>query len=1341
MKPLLFAAIYSLMIFSFQTGLSQQIPSKRPGVDKPVNKQVNNPEMASDIILNAVNGTGDGSLRKEVLNKDKGRWTLTGGKLLGSREIRWQGVREIRYSEEIVERFLFFEGASYDPATGHLPTYYEKIKLNQEINKIAVQITNLVFEEFNGNENSIITLNKKINISTDIVVNATVTYQRKKPYAVISFMPIRKNEFTGKYEKLVSFDMEVKTFAGEDTHLTPFKKGEQMYASSSVLSSGSWYGIGVTQDGIYELSSPFLSSLGMNVSSINPKNIRIYSNGGGMLPLSNSAPRIDDLAENAIQVVGESDGSFDADDYVLFFGQGPARWSYDTTDNRFHHQLHLYSDTTYYFITADLGPGKRIITQPSDSGVSTSVTSFDDHAFHEKDLVNLIKSGRQWYGEEFDMVTSYNFTFSFPNISSSPVYMKASVIARSTEASSIFSVNANSQSLLSLTCSSVTEDFTTAYADPESGTGTFNPSSTVTVTVSYNKPASSSIGWLNYLELNARRQLKMYGNQMTFRDIQSVGTGNVAGFTLSNASSSIKVWEVTDPTNVKEQQYTLSGANLEFTLQTDSLREFIAFNGNSYLTPTASGSVPNQDLHGLSQPGQKQPEMIIVSHPAFLSEADRLADFHRVEDGLSVVIVTPQQVYNEFSSGSQDISAIKYFMKMFYDRAGSDSSYLPKYLLLFGDGSYDNKNRLSDNTNFIPTYQSSNSYSPTSSYVSDDFYGLLDDNESEATTDEVDIGIGRLPVKTVSEASAAIDKIIHYTNPAAMGDWRNIVCFVADDEDTNTHIKDADLLANYVDNNYNDFNIDKIYIDAYQQQSTPGGQRYPDAAEAINKRVEKGALIINYTGHGGETGWAHERILEVNDINNWNNLDNMPLFMTATCEFSRFDDPGRTSAGEYVFLNSNGGGIALLSTVRLVFSGANQTLADNFYKIVFEPVNGEMPRLGDVVMNTKNNCNIIDSSSNRRKYLLLGDPALRLAYPVHNIITDSINGNPVSMGPDTMKALAKVTVSGHLENENGVTLSGFNGTLYPTVYDKAAVISTLVNDPNSGHKDFTLQKNVLFRGKVSVINGGFSFAFIVPKDINYNDDFGRISYYAENGITDANGYYEDFIIGGSATNVENDETGPEVDLYLNDTNFVFGGLTDENPILLAFIYDRNGINTTGTGIGHDIVAILDNETNQSIVLNDEYESDLDSYQRGTIRSPLKDLSEGRHILELTVWDTYNNSARAYTEFVVAMSAELALDHVFNYPNPFTTYTEFWFEHNRPGELLDVQIQVFTVSGKLIKTINTNVLSDGFRPDPIQWNGMDDYGDKIGRGVYIYHLKVRSDDGSFKDKYEKLVILN
>ncbi|MEW6470108.1 MAG: type IX secretion system sortase PorU [Bacteroidota bacterium] len=1275
-------------------------------------------------------------------------------------KINWTEPQKLILADGLSHSFICFTGAQYNLQESQLPFYYETRKLNGPVSSLSAELLNPVFVSLAENEKEAFDeAQKSMNLPPLLEVQVRTGIVKKQNLALIKFYPFRINPASGQPEKLLSFTLKLNA----DYNLAQrTASSTAAYAANSVLASGNWYKVGLTADGIYKMDYAYLLSLGMNLSGKSPQDLRVYGNGGGQLPYSNAAPRIDDLAENAIYVFdGGTLNVFDSADYVLFYGQSQNRWSYTASTGgcpAFRHSVHLFSDTTYYFITTDLGPGKRVSTQSSSTlPVTNNVNTFDDYAFHESDASNMIKSGREWYGEKFDILNTYTFNFSFPGIDpSSPVYVKTEVIGRA-DVTSSFTVTSGSGSTTLSTTATQTSIYYYPYAYTSNGCFSYLPSSSnISVTVTRTSPLNNPnfIGYLNYVEVNARRQLLMSTPQLIFRDAGSVGAGNVSKFFVANANSNLSVWEVTDPVNVAQQAGTLNGNVFEFALPTDSLREFLAFDGSTFLTPRALGAVPNQNLHAIGQM-----DMIIVCPPVFWNEATQLANLHANEDGLSVGLVTPQQIYNEFSSGARDVSAIRDFMKMLYERA-ADSSQLPRYLLLYGDGSYDNKQRLGNNTDFVITYQSVNSLDPINSYVSDDFFVQLDSTEGvwgPSDADLPDLGVGRMPVKSVSESQAALNKIIKYrsvpgtintstnscSNPqscSSFGDWRNVLCFVADDEDNGVHVTQAQAMANYLDTAYDQYNIDKIYFDSYQQVATPGGARYPNVVDAINQRIDKGCLIFNYTGHGGEIGLAHERVIEIPQINSWDNICNMPLMVTATCEFSRWEDPERTSAGEYCFLNPNGAAIGLFTTTRLVFSGPNFTLNNNMYRYAFDSLpTGEMPRIGDLNFLTKST---LSPDLNYRNFTLLCDPALMLAYPMHTIVTKTVNGQPVNLSqPDTVRALGVVTITGEVHDDYGNKLTGYNGVIYPTVFDKSVAVTTLSNDGTSSPAiTFQLQKNVLYKGKVSVVNGDFSFTFVVPKDIAYAFGPGRISYYGHNGQEDAAGYYENIVIGGTDTTAPADNTGPVVKLYMNDDKFVSGGITDKNPDIYAVVSDSNGVNTVGNGIGHDIAAVLDANTDNTLVLNDYYEADLNSYKSGTVRYPLNDLDEGLHSLNLKVWDVYNNSSVAYTEFVVAADAILALDHVLNYPNPFTTKTSFYFEHNKPCNELEIQIQIFTVSGKLVKTINTRTTCDGYKVDGIEWDGKDDFGDAIGKGVYIYRVKVRTPEGETADKYEKLVIL-
>jgi hypothetical protein len=1240
-------------------------------------------------------------------------------------EIHWKENTRTKIDELYTKEFLSFENAKYDAKKDFLGIYSKQIVLNKE-KIVGINIIDVKYEDIEDEKVKNVSGHEFINDNINIrYVNAV---SRKINYGEIILTPIIFNSKKGGYQRVTQYKVEVITKKENPNN----NSNNKSFATNSVLESGDWYKIAVLDDGVFKLSYDFLKNLGLDIDNLNPNNFKLYGNGGKMLPALNSDFRIDDIRQNAVYVEGELDGSFDKEDYVLFYGQSPHLWEYNTGTLLFEHQMNKYSDSTYYYITfSNTGESpKRINQQTSLTSPNQLVNSFNDYAYYEKDLLNLIKSGEQWFGEVFDIKTDYNFIFNFPNIDmSSPISINFSAAARSSSVS-MFSLSIGS-SPLNVSIGQVnTTSYHGRYANLGNGVLTANPTSAIiNVNVSYNKPNSGAIGWLDELELNARRNLIMSGNQLFYRDVQSVGVGNISTFTLGDAGTVSRVWEITDPFNIREQQYNLNGNILTYSLSTDSLRSFVALSTSYETQIFGLGKVNNQNLHAIVQA-----DMVIVSHPSFLSQATQLADFHS-DEGLSVVLVTPEQIYNEFSSGSQDVVAIRDFLRMLYERNALISTDLPKYLLLFGDGSYDNKNRIVGNTNFIPSYQSTESMNIIGSLVSDDYYGLLDINEGVwSGTEYLDIGIGRLPVKSQEEANNVVNKIINYNVPNSMNEWRNRITFIGDDEEGNVHMSQPNQLADIVETNYKSYNINKIFLDAFKQEATAGGSRYPEVNKAINNAIDEGSLLINYTGHGGETGWAHERVLTLADINSWDNTEGFPLFVTATCEFSRWDDPKRTSAGELVLIEPNGG-IGLFTTVRLVYSNPNMALNTSFYNEVFEKLNTEMPSMGDVFMIIKNSN---ASSTNTRNFTLLGDPALKLAYPIHDAITTKINGVSVSSN-DTIKALSKVTIEGIVQDENGQKLTNFNGVIHPIVFDKEKQIVSLANDGGNPYT-FNSQTSKLFKGKVSVQNGDFSYTFVVPKDIAYNYGKGKLSYYAENQVEDANGYHTDLYIGGTSDNFEADNTGPGIDLFMNDENFVFGGITDENPILLANISDVHGINMVGNGIGHDIVAVLDDKTEDSFILNDYYEADLNSYQNGKVYFPFTDLTEGRHKLTLKVWDVYNNSSEATIEFVVVKSKDITLERVYNYPNPFTTYTEFWFEHNQPSKQLYAQVQIFTVSGKLVKTIEQHILNEGYRATSINWDGLDEYGDRIGRGVYVYRLKVRAENFSVAEKYEKLVIL-
>jgi hypothetical protein len=1242
-----------------------------------------------------------------------------------------------------------FEGAAFDETAPTIPVLVKKIPINGN-SSLEVVLTGARFEPINFDY-------APANIGNNIEPVATVSYFRGRAQAHIRFAPLRRNVNTGRIERLVEGTLELRAQPIAEP-LRPNRRN----STQSVLASGSIYKIAVSESGVHKIDFAFLQNLGIDVANIDPRTIQIFGNGGKPLPELSSAARIDDLLENQIFVQGEQDGRFDNSDFILFYAQGTKNWIYNNTSSSYTHQQNIYTDNCYYYIKVGQATGRRISTGVALSPTYTT-TSYDALQHIESDEVNLFDqeqpalppSGREWLGNAFKTRRNQSFAFSFSNrIINQAVRMRSRVVARAFTTSS-FVFTQGSNPIQTSTTDAITSYVYGLYASPAIGSVTFtSPSNNITIDIAYNNPSSSAEGWLDYMSLQARCELVFTGGQMSFRDGQTIAHA-ASRFELRNASSNLQVWDVTDISDIHAPIATLSGSTLSFNAATSGiLREFVAFDGSSFRVPTAVGSVANQNLHNITT----APQLVVVYHPLFKSAADQLVAHRISHSQMSAIAVDINHIFNEFSSGNPDVTAIRDFAKMLYDRATPTDSL--RYLLILGAGSFDYKNLSSagsGNHNFVPLFETDESLDPLRTYTTDDYFALLDDNEGNINADQdLDIAVGRISILTATQANQVIDKIIRYdTSPDAMSDWRNVVSFVADDEDNNLHFRDAEIVTNIVKNIAPDYNVSKIYLDAYQQQSTGGGGRYTDVNDAVLRRLFQGTLVMNYIGHGADDGWSQERVFTNTEINTLANDDKFPLFITATCSFSPHDDPSLTSAGELLLHNPRGGAIALLTTVRVVLADANAHLTRSTFDNLFIPLSsGRMPTVGEVLMLAKNRSGLL-SASNSRKYVLLGDPSMTLAYPKYDVATTQINGNTPQIGLDTMRALQRVTISGEVRTPAGALASNFNGIVYPTVFDKVDTLLTRGNDRNSQIAPFPLQSKIIFRGRATVTNGQFTFTFIVPRDINYTFGNGRISYYAADIQTmiDAAGMYNGFIIGGTDPNAANDVVGPDVDVFMNDENFAFGAITDPNPTLLVKLYDENGINTVGNSIGHDLVAqiqlpiVTQTSTNangetKTYNLNDSYQADIDQYQRGMVRYPLRNLADGKHTINVEAWDVYNNLGQGNTEFVVASSAEIALDHVLNYPNPFTTSTNFQFDHNILNKSLEIQVQIFTISGSLVKTINEIRFTEAYHIRDVHWDGLDEYGDRLGRGTYIYKISVRTADGAQVENsaYQKLVIL-
>lgn len=1257
----------------------------------------------------------------------------------GTVTIDWHDKKEMSFGD-YKTIIPYFSGSSfrYDSAKKSI-TLLANITESGLINGSSVQISNVIYETVSTNQLGDLALE---NIPEKPNETLKVASSRDKKQFFISLSPILKEG--NSLKKIKSFSYSVNNSLSRNNNTFSSQKTNAVY--NSVLATGDWYRFYIEKSGVYKISRSFLQSLGFDPSKADPRRIKIYGNGGRMLPLSNSTDYPEDLTENAIQIIGESDGIFNNEDYILFYAEGPENWNTESQTN-----LNLFETKSYYYITTTGTEGKRISTMNQPTGSTTQeLNTFDDYQYHEVDQTNIAHLGRLWLGESFDINQEQEFSFTFPNIETSiPVKIELSAASAAFTPTS-FTISANGQNIGNINFSSlISSSDIKFYSGQLPSNSTFSGSETVKIKLVYNNNGvPGSKGYLNYINLTAKRKLAGYGKQFKFQYDLAGSVAGIANYTISNAAAISQIWDITDLYNVSKIENT-NQTSLSFKASLGEIRKYIAIDPSDYYTPSkeAQSKITNQNLKGTlfrnSQNSFQDIDYAIITPRSLLSQAEKLATFHRTNSNLNVKVIALDNIYQEFSSGKQDIAAIRNCIRYIYQNASSSDKRI-KYVNLFGDASFDYKDRITNNTNIVPIYHSliSNTVGEAA-FASDDFYGLMDADEGNITTffGGIDIAVGRMLVSDNAQASEMVNKVLEYHDTKSYGNWRNNFVLISDDSDQSS---DASLqsrqnaLADVISTQKPFLNIDKIILDSYTQEASAGGSRYPKARTDFFDAFEKGALVFNYLGHGGEDGLASERIWEKSDGQNLNNQYKYPLFITITCEFSRFDDPTRPTAGEYTFWNPKGGAISMLTTIRSIGQFNAENFNDNLSKNLLSYGSNQYTTIAEALRISKNDT----PSSSSNVIFYIGDPALMLAIPKPRINLTKVDDIPISGTIPDLKSLSKIKISGEITDENNAVLSNYNGELATAIFDKLITTTTLNNDGYSPAMSFKTQGETIFRGNASVTNGQFEFSFVVPRDIRIPVDYGRISFYSKKNQTLENqsGYNSIIKIGGINENAPQDNISPKVKLYMNDETFVSGGITNASPFLLAFLEDENGINTA-SGIGHDIVAILDGDVSNPYILNDYYQTKLDDYTNGNLRFPLRNLAAGLHTISFTAWDVYNNPVTSEIQFIVVGDDALSLTHVLNYPNPFSTYTQFWFSHNRPYEPLEVQVQVMTITGKVVWTKNQTITTEGFLSREITWDGKDDFGDRIGKGVYIYKLTVKSSLTNKKaEKYEKLVIL-
>lgn len=1236
---------------------------------------------------------------------------------LAKKDIKWQGF-ETWSTPQTSKKVISFDEAQY-PGNNDLPYFVEKFE--KENANYRVEVVNPVFLPVSDEERAYLS---NINIPEKIAVTTYTAKERGIEYLNVQILPFVKQGD----EILKLKDFEIQTIKQPALQKSP--ASIHSYAASSVLANGKFVKVKIKDSGIYKITYEALKDMG-----VDPANVRVFGYGGALLEQNFMLPKHDDLPEVAVWMEKGADGVFNAGDYILFYGQGVNKWSYNNEKAMFTHTLNHYSTEGYYFITSDAGIGKKIqdksITIPTDATVN-AVTEFVDYQVHEQEKINLGKTGKVFYGEEFSSTLSYNFPFSFSNLTNADIKVRIDVAAVSQENSSFdlaLSNETRNISVMRLGADryEIGKDANVVLSYPA------QTSPDLSFKLTYNKGNNASRGLLNYIEVNARRKLVMTGSVMSFRNVDNLNTSSYNKFQISGANANVQVWDVTDQTNIQRIVTTRNGDVLEFTDSNNGVKEYVAIDptAKTSLTkePTVVGNVPNQNLHAL-----EATDMVIITHPNFVSQSDRLAAAHREKDNLKVTVVTSEQVYNEFSSGTPDASAYRWIMKMFYDRAQGNPSQLPKYLLLFGRGSYDNRGVIPNSgDNLLLTYQTEMSLDLVRSYVTDDYFGFLDDAEgTNIPSHLLDIGIGRFPVVTTQHADDVVNKTISYMNNEIKGNWKNQLTFLADDGDDALHVRQTDSIAQSLFRTNPEYQYQKIYLDSYLQEISASGESYPLARKRLHSLINTGMFMLNFTGHAGPMGWTNEQILSTNDVKNMFNKK-LPIWVAATCDFVLFDVK-EISAGEYVLLNPVGGGIAMFSAARTVYAAQNERINRYFTVDLFDKKNGEYPRLGDAFRRAKNQ---ISTEINKLSYVLLGDPALRLTYPEeYSVVTEKINGKTAQLN-DTLRALSVNKVEGYVADLNGNKATDFNGLVEITIHDKIQRITTLNNhNEKNGAFSYSDRPNILYSGKAKVVDGEFSFTYMMPKDIRYNYGSGRINYYVSDSITgkEGQGYFERFTVGGASANVQYETDGPIIQMYLNTPSFTSGGKVNETPLFVAHVSDINGINTVGSGIGHDLRLVIDDDPYTSYTLNENFEAETNSYQAGRVQIKLPELKAGKHTLTFHAWDLLNNSSQSTLEFEVVPGLKPVVFNVKNYPNPVTTETTFVVEHDRPEVILETRLEVYDLAGRLIYTKMQS------SADNLKWDLKDAGGNRVRPGMYLYNISAKTTNSDFTSKANKIVVL-
>ncbi len=1106
----------------------------------------------------------------------------------------------------------------------------------------------------------------------------------------------------------------------------------------SVLKDGSWFKLSVSREGVYKLDYSTLQGMGLDMATLNPDAIRVFGNLSGALPEKNGVARPDDLAEMAIYVSGAEDGSFDEDDYVVFYGQEPTRWILD--GDKYKRERNYYSDTTYYYLCPDSGVlGLRVGEQASLAleDVTNIVTDFPDFQYHEEELMSPYNIGRNWFGE---MINTQNnvlqLDFVFPNlVTDKALRFNSAVMGRDKSGPMHYSLRCKDNLLVNnATIAKPGEHYYGVLADANGQF--FLDSDTARFLLSTNSEETKAALYLDYIEVYAWRMLKRVGDGFAFRLVPSQLVNEKSAVWIQNVESRHWLWDVSHPLAPVRQEGRLTANNFVYAIGERVEKRYYMFDPQKAMPVDSWTAVPNQDLHSIADA-----DMLVVTDRRLWEQAQALADFHTENDGMLCVVVDAKEIYNEFSTGIPDPTAIRDFIRMVYRRSAGQL----KYVTLFGRASFDSRDLKGYDLNLVPCYEMKEKPNHEISFCTDDYFALMDDGEGEGCKGRVDLGVGRIPVATAAEAEDVLCKIRHYADLAAtQGDWKANHLFVSDN-DKAEYVSNNEDYETIMEETEPAMNVNKIYCGAYQRVNTSSGVRYPQVTSDLLNAMDDGLLTFTYTGHGGVSALAEERIFGLGEIASLSNFERLPFVFTATCEFSKYDNPNLLSAGEMLFLQPRGGAIAMLTTCRPTYGVHNVKIGKSLTsRLYLHDEAGQPLRLGDIVRMAKaDNLNFNTSSllSLNINHVLFGDPALRLALPEEKVKTLKINGQSVENDNIAIHAMSMVTVEGEITDYQGAFDSGFNGEVWVRLFDRKTVLHVEYDKNETGTKTVKYHKDLLYRGKATVRDGRFSLTFQVPKDIRTDADAPRFNYYAYDSIRgiDAMGYFDQLTLGGVDPSMIVDNQGPTISFYWNTPAFANGDMVEPDGKLVADIYDAQGIYHYDFSIGRNIMLGSNAAGYDNKILNDYYEPVIDDFRRGRVALPVSGLASGTYNFSLKVWDMQDNCSEASLWIVVGEDVDIFLAQVRNYPNPFAEETWFTLAHEGKDGDFDLAIEIFDLMGRRVDCISQRVSSTGGVVEPVRWDGRDQWGNPLVSGIYAYRLTLTDENGFSRSVCQRMML--